>query len=119
MSKNSFKKIGASIGAGIAFFPFLALAQGYGSLNQAIVTKPGDIGTLLANILGWIAGIVFTVALIMLLYAAILYLTAGASETAMSKAKGVLVYAIVGIVVAILAYSVIPFLQNFLSGRFY
>ena len=118
MSKNSFKKIGASIGAGIAFFPFLALAQ-MGPVNEVIVGKPGDIMTIAANILGWIAGIVFTVALIMLLYAAILYLTAGASETAMSKAKGVLVYAIVGIVVAILAYSVIPFLQNFLSGRFY
>ena len=118
MSKNSFKKIGASIGAGIAFFPFLALAQ-MGPVNELIVGKPGDIMTIAANILGWISGIVFTIALIMLMYAAILYLSAGASETAMSKAKGVLIYAIVGIVIAILAFSIRPFIENLLRGRFY
>jgi len=37
----------------------------------------------------------------------------------MSKAKGVLIYAIVGIVIAILAFSIRPFIENLLRGRFY
>lgn len=118
MNKSFFKKLGAGVGAGVAFLPFLALAQ-VGGVNQIIVSKPGDIVTLLSNILGWISGIVFTIALIMLLYSAILWLTAGASETVHGKAKDVLIYAIVGIVVALLAFSAIPFLRSVLSGYFY
>ncbi len=119
MNKNVLKKIGVGVGmAGLALFPFLALAQ-YGGVNEAIITKPGDISTLVTNIMGWFAGIVLTIAVAMLLYAAILYLTAGSSEVIHTKAKSVLLYAIVGIVVAILAFSVVPFIRNVLGGRFY
>ncbi|MEK7578705.1 MAG: hypothetical protein AAB456_03250, partial [Patescibacteria group bacterium] len=60
-------------------------------------------------------GIVLTISIIMLLYAAVLFLVAGASETAHTKAKNVLIYAIVGIVVALLAFSVDPFITSILQ----
>jgi len=60
---------------------------------------------------------VFTIALIMLLWAAILYLTAGGSEDRLSQARRYLWYAIAGIAVAVLAFSVEPFLRNLFWGR--
>ncbi len=114
MKKNIFKKAGIGIALGLALLPFLALAQ----VPGPIVTSPVQIATLLKKVLNFAGAIVLTIALIMLLYAAILYLTAGASETAHGKAKSVLIYAIVGIVVAVLAFSVIPFVQTVLQGQF-
>ncbi len=117
MSKNVFKKVGVSIGiVGLTLLPFLALAQT--SVPQPIIASPVDIANILNKILNFLGAIVMTISLIMLLYAAILYLTAGSSETLHTKAKSVLLYAIVGIVVAILAFSVQPFLINILGGRF-
>ncbi len=121
MNKNIFKKVGIGIVLGLALLPFLVLAaEGPGGMvpGTGLITNPNDITYLVSKILGWVGGIVLTLALIMLLYAAILYLTAGASETAHGKAKGVLIYAIVGIVVALLAFSVRPFLETVLRGRF-
>jgi len=114
MNKDIFKKVGIGIGIGLTLFPLIALAQ----IPGPILTSPAGIAVLLQKVLNFVAAIVLTIALIMLLYAAVLYLGAGASEAALTKAKSVLIYAVVGIVVAILAYSVIPFVQTVLQGNF-
>ena len=118
MKKDILRKIGIGVGiAGLALFPLLALAQGP-QVPGPLITSPGGIVTLLSKVLNFISAVVMIIALIMLLYAAVLYLTAGASETTHAKAKSVLIYAIVGIVVALLAYSVMPFIQNIIMGNF-
>ena len=116
MKKNIFKKASLGIAFGLALLPFLALAQA--GVPGPIITSPVQIAELLQKVLNFVGAIVLTIALIMLLYAAILYLTAGSSETIHTKAKSVLIYAIVGIVVAVLAFSVIPFVQTVLQGQF-
>ena len=116
MKKNILKKASVGIAFGLTLLPFLALAAVPIGSGGVAITSPTDISNILGRILNWIASIVLTIALIMLLYSAILFLTAGASETAHGKAKNVLIYAIVGIVVAILAYSVEPFLSFILGG---
>lgn len=114
MKKNIFKKASIGMALGLTLLPFLALAQ----VPGPIITSPVQIAQLIQKVLTFVGAIVLTIALIMLLWAAILYLTAGASETAHTKAKSVLIYAIVGIVVALLAFSVIPFVQTVLQGQF-
>ena len=118
MNKKIVSKI--SIGAGVelvALLPVLALAQGVVQ-PVTVIQRPGQISELLRGILNWVGGIVFTISLIMLLWSAILYLTAGASATVLTKAKNVLVYAIVGIIVAILSFSAKPFIESVLYRRF-
>lgn len=115
MSKNIFKKMSIGIALAIPFFPLVAFAQTVP--GSPIITSPSGIIQILYNILNFVAAAVFVISLIMLLWAAILFLTAGASETAHTKAKNVLIYAIVGIAVALLAYSIQPFLNNVLLGR--
>lgn len=117
MKKNIFKKAGLGIALGLTLLPFLALAQ-VGQVPGPIITSPTQISELIQRILNWVAGIVMTISLIMLLWAAILFLTAGASETAHSKAKNVLIYAIVGIAIAILAFSFQPLITTILGRQF-
>jgi len=117
MNKNIFKKASIGIALGLTLLPFLALAQA-GQVPGPLITSPTQISDIVQRALNWIAGIVMTISLVMLLWAAILFLTAGASETAHSKAKNVLIYAIVGIAVAILAFSVQPLLTTILGRNF-
>ena len=117
MKKNFLKKAGMGVALGLTLLPFLALAQ-VGQVPGPIVTSPVEIAALIQKVLNFVAAIVMTIALIMLLWSAILYLTAGGSEERVGRAKNYLIYAIVGIVVAILAFSVQPFLQTVLQGRF-
>lgn len=120
MDKNLLiKKIGIGVGLGISLLPLLVMAQvSVDPKQNALITSPTQIGNIISRTFAWISGIVFTISLIMLLYAAILFLTAGTSEAIHTKAKSTLIFAIVGVAVAILAYSVEPFLVNFFRANF-
>ena len=112
MSKNVFKKV--SIGIGTILMPVMVLAAD--TINPQVAIRPE---ALLQNITNWLAGIALAIAVIMLLYAAIMYITGGASSDAMTKAKDALIYAVVGVVVALLAFSVVPLLKNVFFGTGY
>ena len=115
MKKNILKKVSIGMTLGLTLLPFLALAQLV--VPGAPVTGPtslDQITSLIQKILNWVAGIVIFIAIIMLLYAAILFLTAGGSEDRVKKAKNYLIYAIVGIAVAVLAWTVTPLIINIL-----
>lgn len=118
MNKNFIKKAVVGAGLGLSLIlPLIAMAAT--SVNpQPIIVSSQGIDAIIVSILNWMSAILFTIALIMLLYAAFLYMTAGASEAALGKSKTVLIYAVVGIAVAILSYSVQPFLERFLRGTF-
>ncbi|MBI4992445.1 MAG: hypothetical protein HZB99_04480 [Candidatus Harrisonbacteria bacterium] len=66
------------------------------------------------------AGIVFfSLAIVFMLYAGYLYLTAGGEAEQVSKAKNQLIYSIIAIVIGLAAYSATAIIANFLqtSGR--
>lgn len=118
MSKNFIEKTGISIISGLfLLLPLLVAAQGLVP-TAPLISGPTDIAVLIGKVLGWLANTVLVVGVAMLLYAAILYMTAGASETILAKSKTVLLYAIIGIAVAVLAYSVKPFLITVFQGGF-
>lgn len=115
MKKNILKKVGIGAGIGLSLLlPLLAMAQ----VPGPIITSPTDISRIVTTLFNWLGGIIFTLSLIMLLYAAILYMTAGASETVLAKSKTVLIYAIVGLAIAILTFSFRPFLETFFRASF-
>ncbi len=117
--KDSIKKyaVGAALGLSL-LLPLLAMTAGAAVLPQnppPIIESPQAIINLIAGITRWLSVLVLVVALLMFFYAAILYITAGASETALAKSKTVLIYAVVGTVVALLAFSFIPLIKGFLN----
>jgi len=80
------------------------------------IENPGEVGAIqdqaglvavIVRLIQWIAWIVGLLAVLMGLYAGILFITAGGDAAKIEKARGILLYAIVGIVVAIIAFGLV------------
>lgn len=99
------KKIVSSLVVlGVVALPVLALA----AFNSP--TEPGgtitNIDSLWAKVLSFIWPVVIGLSVIMVIVAAITFMTAGGDPEKVASARQALIWAIVGIVVAILAYSI-------------
>ena len=83
--------------------------------------QPGAIDsteTLVGSIMGlvnWFAWFVGLMAVLAGLYAGVLFITAGGNAETVTKARNTLLYAIVGIAVAILAFSLVAISQSIFS----
>lgn len=79
--------------------------------NQTPTELVGDGGifTTIVNIMLFLVG---AVAVIMLIIGGIRYVTSGGSQENVTAAKNTIMYAIIGIVVALLAYAVVQFVVN-------
>ena len=72
------------------------------------------IGSI-ARVVNWFSWFIAVVAVAMGLYAAFLYITARGDAKQVSDAHKTLVYAIMGIAVAILAFSIVTITKTFLN----
>ena len=69
----------------------------------------GDVFKNVVNILLFIIG---AVSVIMLIYGGIRYTTSGGNTNSVTAAKNTIMYSIIGLVVAILAFAVVQFVVN-------
>ena len=69
----------------------------------------GDVFKNVVNILLFIIG---AVSVIMLIYGGIRYTTSGGNANSVTAAKNTIMYSIVGLVIAILAFAVVQFVVN-------
>lgn len=104
----------------LAFSPLLAYAQprqppGGVTAPSDVYTDPNDWVDLLIAITNWIFYILTFVAVIMLLYAAFLYITAGDDEEKVKKAKNIIIYAVIGLMIALLANGVPTLLRTIIG----
>ncbi len=88
--------------------PLVALAQ-FGEVNLAAqnIAMAGetDIALVIVNIIRWIMGIVGLICVIMIIYGGVTYATAAGVEERIETGKKILLWAIVGLVIAILAFT--------------
>ena len=75
----------------------------------------GQTGTFrtLTNVMLYLIG---AISVIMLIVGGLRYVISGGDSTAVQNAKNTILYAVVGIIVAILAYAVVSFVINSFSG---
>lgn len=88
--------------------PMISMAQAV-TVTPPVVTPPTTITgvyTILYNVLGVIRTVFFIVAVGFILYGAFIYLQAGGDPEKLKEAKNMTIYAIVAIVVALLATAV-------------
>ena len=94
--------------------PSLALAQP--DIKQGNIgggaSAYGDIIRIIQNVGSWMLGILLTLSAIFIIYAAFLFLTAAGDETKVKEAKNIIIYAIVAIVVGILAWGITQVVQS-------
>jgi len=105
-------KLGA---AAVAFMPAVAFAQSQAPPTDIVTTGPA-LETILETVRDWFFTVFVVLAVIFLIWAAFLYLTAAGDEGKVGKAKNALIYAIIAIVVALIAGSLTSLIQNILTG---
>ena len=104
------KFIKAAVVAAYAM-PLAAFAN---NIDPNTFTK-GNIGNFINGLATWFSGIIFAISVLAILYAAFLFVTAGDNEEKVTKAKSIIAYGAIGIVVAMLAYAVRSILVTFLT----
>ncbi len=112
MDKNLVNKI---IAAALLLSPLAAFAQ-VTSPPGAVVTSIGDVMRIVETAVNWAFSLILILAVLFIFYSAWLYMTAGGDPETVTKAKKNLLYAVIGIVIALLARSIIALVRNFLGA---
>ena len=68
---------------------------------------PTDFDSAILNATNWILGFVGMIAVLMLIWGGVVYLTSAGDESKAENGKKTLTYAIIGIVIAGLAYAIV------------
>lgn len=103
----------------IVFISLFALT-GVGN-SQVIIDNPlvgvNDLCDLLTKIAGAVAGLVGVISVIMIIVAGMMYLLSAGSPDKITKAKTALIYAIVGLAIAIAAGSIVATIKGVIQTR--
>lgn len=84
-----------------------------GAEQPAEVTGPDGVFQTITNVLLFIIG---AISVIMLIIGGIRYVVSGGDSSAVTSAKNTILYAIVGIIVALLAYALVNFVLTSFSA---
>lgn len=127
MIKNILKKFTTALILFVAFFPLNLKAQifeggeepektGIKEIEEALgetgVTAEADIGDLILKYVNFVLPYLAIAAFIGFVYAGFLYVTAYGSEEQIQKSKKILMYAVIGLIVVILSYSIVQLLTE-------
>lgn len=112
--------------AGVLVLPGLALGQQVQlDVARPPAPSPGAAGPesvgagidLLNTVLNWISIIFWILAVIFILYAGFLYLTAAGDTEKVKTASTQLLYSVIAVAVALFATVIPTFVRNFLAGQ--
>jgi hypothetical protein len=73
-----------------------------------------NLGNFINGLAVWFAGIIFAFSILVILYAAFLFITAAGNEEKVTKAKATIVFGLIGITIAMLAFGIKTILVSFL-----
>lgn len=79
------------------------------------LTSFNSILGVLVTVLGYVQALFWIAAVFFGLYAAFLYLTAGGEGEKITKANHMLIYTVVAVIVAVIAYSIPAFVKTTIS----
>lgn len=106
------KNITKYVVIGLAFAPFIVSA----ALTQSTgLNTIDDLWAKVLLIMNWIISIFFVVATIFIIMAGFKYVTAGGDSAKIDEAKHMLTYAIIGIAVGLLAFTIPKLIGGFVG----
>jgi hypothetical protein len=86
-----------------------------GATGSNTCTKQGeqnDLKVVITNVVNILLFIVGAVSVIIIVVGGLRYVTSGGANSAVSGAKNTILYAVVGVVVAFMAYAIVNFVVN-------
>ena len=98
------------------FQPSVANAQIGAGVNAANAAKSGNVAdapTLITTVINTLLYVIGAVAVIMIIYGGFKYVTSGGDSSGVTSAKNTILYAVIGLVVAVFAFVII----NFVLGK--
>jgi hypothetical protein len=102
-----------------SFFVNSAFAQGNrifeGGSTQPGATAGGTLGSNITTLINYFLGILGLVAVGFLIYAGVLMVTAGGAEEQVTKARKIIMYGVIGIVIILLSYTIVTFVSSALG----
>ncbi len=101
---------------GIFLTGFLAQAQITSPQPSGIVTNISGIWNIINTIVKWVYWFFFAMAVLFIILAAFSYLTAGGDPGKVKKANNQLIYAIVAVAVALIAYGIEALVRSALTS---
>ena len=123
--KKEMKKTIRTAFAGLLLVPVLALGVSAvatvgdvsAQINLAPVNTgtPTDLNDVFKTIINVLLFIIGAVSVIMLIYGGIRYTTSGGNANSVTAAKNTIMYAIVGLVIAIFAFAIVNFVVDQLN----
>lgn len=112
-------KLKTIIGAIGLLFINLAVFAAYNAgaeVNFANPTTTNTTEELVTSIVNWLLGITSAVVIIFLVYGGIMYITSSGDENQIEKSKKIITYAIIGLFLVLVSYSVVTTLNNIIFG---
>lgn len=113
----------ASAGATLLMLTAPALAQG--AVDNGLDMARGDgvptnladgDGSIIRDAINLMLTAVAVISVIMLIYGGFRYIISGGQKEAVTNAKNTILYAIIGLLIAIFAYAIIQFVVNVATG---
>src|SRR3989338_5373065 len=106
--------ISAISGAVMAFLPRLALAQV--AIDDSIATElnlvaASDLRLAIIRIVQWFLGFLGLAAVIIMMYAGFLWMTARGNADQINRAKKVLINALIGLIIILSAFMIVAFIS--------
>lgn len=79
------------------------------------VAAQGTLGQNITTIINFFLGLLGLIAVAFLIYAGVLMVTAGGNEDAVGKAKKIITFAVVGVIIILLSYTIVSFVTSALG----
>ncbi|MBR2586963.1 hypothetical protein IKE71_01155 [Candidatus Saccharibacteria bacterium] len=117
----------AVVGVGAAAAPALmettpAYADAADSVRDALrVVEPSsssaDLETIVKRVINTLLYVIGILAVVMIIIGGVQYATSAGDQAAVTKAKNTIIYGLVGLAIAVLAYAIVNFVLGALTGR--
>jgi len=119
MSKKIIGLLGLVVIVGLLLAPAISLAQGGGGTGTDITPTQKeppaytdqDVIRLLPTIIKWVFGFLIGIVVLMIIIAGYLFVTGGGNPEQIGKARNFLMYALIGLAIAVLSRGLVALVQ--------
>jgi hypothetical protein len=117
MNKLSKITIGLALASAVTF-PLMASATPYSieDIGSSVGLGTADLKTTVINVISWVLGILALVAVVMIIFGGVMWMTAAGSEENIEKAKKIISAAVIGLIVVLLAWAIVIFVAGTTSN---